>query len=71
MGHGSAPRDWEHRALGIVVRCPRLRSISRVKVTSWCSQEDCPDGILAAAKRNRVFGLGEIDRGTGSAVDVE
>ena len=34
----------------------------------WCSQEDRPDGILAAAERDRVFGRGEIDRGTGSAV---
>ena len=37
----------------------------------WCSQEYRSYGILAATERDRVSCRGEIDLGTGSAVDVK
>ena len=61
------PRDLNLRR-----RQPDLAQKRRQRFQArWCSQEDRSDGILAAAKRDRVSSRGEIDLGTGSAVDVK
>ena len=61
------PRDLNLRR-----RQPDLAQKRRQRFQArWCSQEDCSDGILAAAERDRVSRRGEIDLGTGSAVNVK